>query len=88
MPRDHIQLTGEGMLGWYRSSEGAQRGFCSRCGSALFWQRDGSDQVSVMAGAFDEPSGLVGGYHIFCADKGEFYAIDDGLPTYQAGKPT
>lgn len=88
VPRDHMQLTGEDMLGWYRSSEGAQRGFCSRCGSALFWQRDGSDQVSVMAGAFDEPSGLVGGYHIFCADKGEFYAIDDGLLTYQAGKPT
>lgn len=88
VPRDHIQLTGEDMLGWYRSSEGAQRGFCSGCGSALFWQRDGSDHVSVMAGAFDEPSGLVGGYHIFCADKGEFYAIDDGLPTYQAGKPT
>lgn len=85
--RDRIALTGADMVGWYRSSEEAKRGFCTRCGSALFWQRDGSDHVSVMAGAFDPPSGLYAGYHIFCADKGEFYAIDDGLPSFQAGRP-
>ncbi len=85
--RDRIELTGEDMVGWYRSSDGAQRGFCTRCGSALFWLRDGSDRISVMAGAFDQPSGLVGGYHIYCADKGEFYEIDDKLPAFQAGRP-
>lgn len=87
VPRDRMDLTGDDMVRWYRSSDEARRGFCSRCGSALFWLRDGSDHISVMAGAFDEPSGLVGGYHIFCADKGAFYVIDGDLPAYQAGKP-
>ncbi len=85
--RDRLKVTGEDMVRWYRSSDGAQRGFCSTCGSALFWLRDGSDHISVMAGAFDEPSGLVGGYHIFCADKGDFYEIGATLPAYQAGRP-
>lgn len=85
--RDRLKVTGEDMVRWYRSSDGAQRGFCSTCGSALFWLRDGGDHISVMAGAFDEPSGLVGGYHIFCADKGDFYEIGATLPAYQAGRP-
>lgn len=87
VPLARIEVTGADMVGWYRSSAEARRGFCTRCGSALFWQRDGSDHISVMAGAFDRPSGLVGGYHIFCADKGDFYEIDDGLPVLQAGLP-
>ena len=33
-----------------------------------------------MAGLFDSPSGLAGFCHIFVADKGDYYGIDDGLP--------
>lgn len=43
------------------------------------------DVTSIQAGSFDQPSGLVGGYHIFCADKGDFYEINDGLPQYAKG---
>lgn len=85
--RERLEVTGEDMVRWYRASDEAQRGFCGTCGSALFWLSNTSEKISVMAGAFDEPSGLVGGYHIFCADKAAFYENDDGLPTYQAGKP-
>jgi hypothetical protein len=38
--------------------------------------------MSILAGAFDEPNGLRFGYHIFCADKGDFYEIPDGVPQY------
>ena len=41
-----------------------------------------------MAGAFDEPSGLTFGYHIYCADKGDFYEISDGLPQYAVNPPS
>ena len=75
-----------GDVGWYRASAEARRGFCRTCGSALFWQADGTDYMSIMAGAFDQPSGLAIGYHIFCADKGDFYDINDGLPQYPAGR--
>ena len=39
-----------------------------------------------MAGAFDQPSGLKIAYHIFCADKGDFYDITDGLPQSPKGR--
>ncbi|MFB2553648.1 GFA family protein [Ensifer soli] len=70
----------------YRSSETAERGFCRRCGSALFWREDGAGEVSIMAGLLDMPSGLQGGYHIHCDDKGDFYPIADGLPQFARGR--
>ena len=79
---EDLTVTGIEHVTWYRASDFAQRGFCARCGSALFWKRDGAQDVSVMAGAFDQPSGLVGVCHIFVADKGEYYDITDGLPRF------
>ncbi len=38
-----------------------------------------------MAGLFDQPTGIAGGYHIYCADKGDYYTINDDLPQYPAG---
>jgi len=66
----------------YRSSPDAERGFCRICGSALYWKADGSGYTSIMAGAFDQPSALKISYHIYCADKADFYDIDDGLPRF------
>ncbi|AJD41474.1 GFA family protein [Rhizobium sp. SEMIA 4085] len=82
---DCLTIEGKSSIRWYRSSETAERGFCANCGSALFWQRKGSPEVSVMAGAFNLPSGLSFGYHIYCADKGDFYEINDGAPQYAKG---
>jgi len=79
---DGLVIDGRETLHWYQSSEAAERGFCRNCGSALFWQRISSDSVSILAGAFDKPSDLAFGYHIYCADKGDFYEINDGLPQY------
>lgn len=33
------------------------------------------------------PTTLTRGYHIFCADKGDFYEIEDGLPQYAKSSP-
>jgi len=76
----NLTVEGEESITWYAASPEALRGFCKVCGSALFWRRNGSDQVSVLAGAFDPPSGLRGETHIFVANKGDYYDIDDGLP--------
>ncbi|EWY42416.1 aldehyde-activating protein [Skermanella stibiiresistens SB22] len=45
-----------GELGGYRASDFATREFCPKCGSALFWRRDGADYVSICLGGFDDPS--------------------------------
>lgn len=82
VPVSALTIAGEENLRWFQSSDEAGRGFCSQCGSALFWQRLGGPAMSILAGAFDEPSGLRFGYHIFCADKGDFYEIPDGVPQY------
>jgi len=53
----------------------------------LFWKGVGREEISIMAGSLDQPTGLAPGYHIYCADKGDFYEISDGLPQY-AVNPT
>ncbi|MEL6288094.1 MAG: GFA family protein [Pseudomonadota bacterium] len=67
-------------LRWYRSSDVAERGFCQRCGSSLFWRRDGTERVSVMAGAIDDPSGLKIGQTIFADDRRDYLTADPATP--------
>ncbi len=67
-------------LRWYPSSPQAERGFCSVCGTSLFWRPFGRDTLSVSAGAIDNPTGLALERHIFVADKGDYYDIPDHLP--------
>ncbi|MDI6838284.1 MAG: hypothetical protein QMD99_21555, partial [Rhizobiaceae bacterium] len=45
-----------------------------------------ADYVSVMAGAFDQPTGLRFGYHIYCADKADYYEVADSAPRFSAGR--
>ena len=73
-----------GALTWFRDPTGdwAERGFCARCGSNLFWRANGSGTVSITAGTLDQPSGVQVAAHIFVADKGDYYSIDDGLPQH------
>jgi hypothetical protein len=82
---ENIEIEGGANITWYHASEAARRGFCATCGSALFWKHSSDPFISVLAGAFDEPSGLKMTKHIFCADKGDFYEIGDGLPQYAKG---
>jgi hypothetical protein len=84
---DRLTIEGEDNIRWYRSSPEARRGFCATCGSALFWKLDGRPTTSIGAGAFDDPSGLVGESHIFAADKGDYYQICDDLPQFARSTP-
>jgi hypothetical protein len=77
--RDDLKLVEDGGLEWCRSSEGARRGFCARCGSSLLWERIDAPSVSISAGSLDQPSGLRTVRHAFVADKADYYEITDGL---------
>lgn len=83
-----IDIEGSESLTWYAASGAARRGFCRTCGSMLFWKRHDRDRISIMAGAFDRPSGLTAESHIFVADKGDYYEICDGLPQFERSTPT
>jgi hypothetical protein len=76
-----LTLEGDDKLTWFKSSAQAKRGFCSVCGSALFWQATSQPKrIAIAMGAFDKPTGAKLGVHIFVADKGDYYEIADGLP--------
>jgi hypothetical protein len=48
---DTVTWTGQPAI--YRSSDVAERGFCARCGSTLFYRSDGSGTIGLAAGAAD-----------------------------------
>jgi hypothetical protein len=79
---DKVTFTRSETLSWYASSDRAERGFCGRCGSSLFWRPTGSEHpwLGIMAGTLDAPTHLKLVQHIFVADKSDYYAITDGAP--------
>lgn len=83
--RTDLEITGE--VRWYDSSPGVRRGFCPVCGANLFWDDTRTPMVSIFAGTLDEPTGLRLRGHIFVADKGDYYEIDDGLPQAPGADP-
>jgi hypothetical protein len=74
-------------LRWYQSSSEAQRGFCGKCGSNLFWKPTSGTHVSIWAGTLSDPTGLAGAEHIFVEDKGDYYTLDDALPQFNRNAP-
>jgi hypothetical protein len=83
VPRSALTVTGDEALTWYRSSENVRRGFCSVCGSSLFWDPIHRDWIGVAMGAFESPTGTRVHIHVHVADKGDYYDITDGLPQNQ-----
>ena len=80
--RSALVVEGEDHVGWFRSSEKVERGFCTTCGSTLFWKPDiaGYEWTSVAMGLFDGSTGAQLAKHTFVAEKGDYYDIADGVP--------
>ena len=70
-------------LSWFDSSDKARRGFCSVCGSSMFYERKGIDKISVSAGSLEIPTSLDRMRHIYVASKGDYYDISDELPQFE-----
>ncbi len=85
--RDDLVILEDGALRWIdspRSAAGARRGFCSRCGSSLFWDPPRRATVSISAGTLQGPTGLRTTGHWFVSQAGDYYDLpDDGLPRHQ-----
>mgnify|MGYP000058110555 FL=1 len=60
---------------WFYVSEKSRYGFCSECGSQLFWRNDDNDYLSVTGGSLDASKGLKVGGHIFTCEKAEYVKI-------------
>ena len=84
--RQNLVLIQSETLKWFRSTTdetpNVHRGFCSQCGSSLFWDPRGKPIISIAAGALDEPSGLATSRHVWVSQKGDYYDIADDLPQH------
>lgn len=75
VPKEALTLLSDEGLTWYRSSDTARRGFCSTCGSNLFWDPDQEPHISIAAGTIDGPTGKEIAKHLFTDTKGDYYEI-------------
>jgi hypothetical protein len=87
VPRENLLIRSADDLRWFRSSDIAERGFCAKCGSSLFWRPVSGTRVSIMAGAIDLPTDLRVSDHIFTGDKSDYYEICDGVSRHMKGRP-
>ena len=81
--KGNLNLIKATSLSWYDSSDKARRGFCSVCGSSMFYERKGVDKISVSAGSLEIPTSLDRMRHIYVASKGDYYDISDDLPQFE-----
>lgn len=85
--REDLQLHDKASaLRWFRSSPGAHRGFCSVCGSNLFWEPATGSHVSIMAGTLDRPTGLSIAAHIYADEADDYYRICNDAPRFTDGE--
>jgi hypothetical protein len=73
-----LALVTSDTLAWYESSPDSKRGFCSRCGSTLFWKGPGRTYTAIAAGTIDGKIGKKLAGHIFCESAGDYYEISGG----------
>jgi len=79
---ENLKLLSDKNLIWYRSTPTAQMGFCSHCGSTLFWKPDSGDRISIYVGTIDGQTGLRLTTHIYTEEKGDYYNIEDGVEQF------
>jgi len=69
-------------LKWFKSSKKAKRGFCSKCGASMFFKFLRSDNISIAAGMFKNPTKLKTTKNIFVKGKLDYYNLDNKLPKF------
>jgi hypothetical protein len=85
--RSSVSIQGSENITWFRSSDRVRRGFCSTCGSSLFWDPVDRDWTGIAMGAFDGPTNTHLHVHVHAGDKGDYYEIADGVPQFDTVPP-
>ena len=70
-----VRLEGQDDVAVYDSSQWAERGFCRRCGSHLFYRLKHDGTYIVLPGLFDDSHGLVFDHQVFIDEKPPYYAF-------------
>ena len=79
----HVAFTAEATLTWYAPVDGVEYGFCSRCGSSLFWRAAAHpEKLCIAAGALDQPTGLRTTRAWYVAEAADYHERQPGLVEY------
>ena len=83
---EYLKITEQASLKWFKSltdeTPNVHRGFCSECGSSLFWHPKDQPYIAVAAGSLESPTNLETIGHVWCSQKTDFYKIEDNLPQF------
>jgi hypothetical protein len=83
---ENLIITEQKSLKWFHSptdeTANVHRGFCSECGSSLFWHPKDQSEIAIAAGALDSQTNLKTMGHVWCSQIPDFYKIEDNLPQF------
>ena len=77
---DSIEFGGTEQISVYASSDWAERGFCSKCGSNLFYHLKEADHFIMSIGAFDDQSDFKLTGEMFVDEKPDGYSFAGDHP--------
>lgn len=70
-----VRFHGEEHISVYDSSEWAERGFCKKCGSHLFYKLKDLNEYQMPVGLFDSQEDLHLNLQVFIDKKPSFYSF-------------
>lgn len=74
--KSDVEIEGQEHVSVFQSSDWAERAFCSRCGSSLYYRLKQTNQYIVPAGLFDTER-LQFDHQIFVDEKPKYYAFSN-----------
>ena len=82
---DRIEITDDrAALRWYDPVPGVHYGFCSLCGSSMFWKADAHpESLSICAGTLDPPTHLRTIKAWWLAHSSDYFKLDDSLENFE-----
>ena len=87
VPMERFTVT-RGEPAIYKSSEEAERSFCSNCGTQLIFRSKSEPlSVDITVSSLDEPQNHPPDRHIWSRSRLPWVRMDDGLPEYSRFTP-
>ena len=68
-----VSFDGEENVSVFGSSAWAERGFCGKCGTHLFYRIKETGQHAIPVGIFEDDEGLLFDHQVFIDEKPSFY---------------
>lgn len=70
-----VSFEGKENISVFDSSEWAERGFCNKCGSHLYYRLKQNNQYIMPIGLFGNPEGVVFDHQVFIDEKPAYYSF-------------